>query len=282
MLYGSSAGLLNGRRRADPPPLAWGCRRGRAGTATGSRRVTSTTTTSATSWLARPGCRARRRSGAVQLIFGSPTGLQIDKPRTIRRPDDTYVEFGSRLRAGDIDRDGNLDLVVGSPDRPDRRRPGTACTAMGRRKDRPAAGRWAPTPEEARRRSRSPTSTATGSTTSCRATPIPCRRTPCSAAGRSGCGAAASAGRRARRSRSIRTREFVDGTDDQGDEFGGTLDAGDVDDDGYADMIVGAPGEENESGRGDRDPRRARRVGADRQQRVRRGPARRARRCGTR
>ena len=42
--------------------------------------------------------------------------------------------------------------------------------------------------------------------------------------------------------------EAVGGSDDQGDEFGGTLDAGDVDDDGFADMIVGAPGEENEAG----------------------------------
>ena len=65
--------------------------------------------------------------------------------------------------------------------------------------------------------------------------------------------------------------EFVDGTDDQGDEFGGALDAGDVDDDGYADMIVGA-GRGERGGRGDSYPRRARRS-RGRQQRVREVPA---------
>ena len=213
VLYGSSAGLLNGSRRHDRRRSHAVAAGAQAGTATGSRRATSTTTASATSSSAPPGCRARRRSGAVQLIFGSPTGLQIDKPRTIRRPDDTYVEFGSRLRGRRHrprrqPRSRRRDLPTGQT----RRRPGTACTAVGRRTDRPAAGRWAPTPEEARRRSRSPTSTATGSTTSCRATPIPCRRTPWSAAARSGCGAAASAGRATRAARrSTRTQQFVDG-----------------------------------------------------------------------
>ena len=41
---------------------------------------------------------------------------------------------------------------------------------------------------------------------------------------------------------------YTGATDEPGDEFGGTLDAGDVDDDGYADMIVGAPGENDDTG----------------------------------
>ena len=118
VLYGSSAGVLSGRRlqiRADRMGMPSGA--GRYGYRLAARDFNRDGIGDLV--VGAPGTQSALGSGAVQLIFGSPAGLQIDRPRTIRRPDNTYVEFGSRLRAGDIDNDGNLDLVEGSPDRPE-------------------------------------------------------------------------------------------------------------------------------------------------------------------
>jgi len=195
-----------------------------------------------------PGVQSAPASGAVQLIFGSPTGLQIDKPRTIRRPDDTYVEFGSRLRAGDINRDGNLDLVAGSPDRPEVPSSGHGVYCRGA-PDGPTRCR--------------PLDDAAGGGTSSLAVadvtgdgfddivqgdadPVPAEAL--FSGGEIRLWRGGERGPDAVPLTINQESESVDGSDDQGDEFGGTLDAGDVDDDDYADMIVGAPGEENEAG----------------------------------
>jgi hypothetical protein len=56
-------------------------------------------------------------SGAVQILFGGPDGLnKEDPPITIRPPDESITRFGARLRVGHINRTGGPDLVEGAPD----------------------------------------------------------------------------------------------------------------------------------------------------------------------
>ena len=56
-------------------------------------------------------------AGSVEILYGSGSGLSTDGSRLLARPEgDEIVGFGSRLRSGDVDGDGHVDLVVGSPD----------------------------------------------------------------------------------------------------------------------------------------------------------------------
>lgn len=64
-----------------------------------------------------PGDPQAWQSGAVQIVFGSEQGLRTDRTRLLEQPaDEVIAAFGSRLRSGDIDGDGHIDLVEGSPD----------------------------------------------------------------------------------------------------------------------------------------------------------------------
>jgi hypothetical protein len=66
-----------------------------------------------------PGARAGpgSGSGAIHIVFGSAQGLS--EARVLRRPASRLDEFGSRLRIGDVDGDGDLDLAEGAPRRLD-------------------------------------------------------------------------------------------------------------------------------------------------------------------
>ena len=56
-------------------------------------------------------------AGSIEILYGSESGLSTDGARLLARPEgDEIVGFGSRLRSGDVDGDGHVDLVVGSPD----------------------------------------------------------------------------------------------------------------------------------------------------------------------
>jgi hypothetical protein len=56
-------------------------------------------------------------SGSLQILFGSADGVRTSDARLLPRPGD-LVQFGTKLRAGDVDGDGHLDLVEGAPDTP--------------------------------------------------------------------------------------------------------------------------------------------------------------------
>ena len=247
VLYGSAAGLLNDRREHLPgarvglPPGA-----GRYGTRLAARDFNGDDFPDLV--VGAPGVQSAPASGAVHLLFGSRGGLQSDRGRIIRRPDDTYVEFGSRLRAGDIDNDGNVDLVAGAPDRPDAPSSGHAVFCRG-------------TPDGPHRCA--PLGDANGGGTSSLAVadvtadgrddivqgdPDP----PPDAVAVSGGEVRLWRGRR--RGPSLKPLVIhqdtpgIPGDDEPDDEFGGVVDAGHIDQDGYADMIVGAPGEDEERG----------------------------------
>src|SRR5918994_4548691 len=53
-------------------------------------------------------------SGAIPLLFGGPEGLRSAGARTLTL--DAASQFGRRLRAGDVDGDGALDLIEAAPD----------------------------------------------------------------------------------------------------------------------------------------------------------------------
>jgi FG-GAP repeat protein len=65
-----------------------------------------------------PGSRREQRSrkaGSIYVLFGGPHGLSAANAARIPEAAAAEQGFGSRLAAGDVDRDGRLDLVEGAP-----------------------------------------------------------------------------------------------------------------------------------------------------------------------
>jgi Caspase domain/FG-GAP repeat len=56
-----------------------------------------------------------REPGSIDILFGGPRGLSAANAARIPEVHDKEQGFGSRLAAGDVDRDGRLDLVEGAP-----------------------------------------------------------------------------------------------------------------------------------------------------------------------
>ena len=189
--------------------------------------------------------------GAVRLLFGDAKGLSAERGRTIRKPDESGGGFGAVLAVGDVNRDGHLDVVeaapgdaghssfcAGAPDGP------TTCTALG--VDLPGG----------------PASLAIGDVTGDGfgdiVQGVPDAGDP--VLDESALGPPAPAGLlriwRGRRRGTARApitvtqqTKGVTGNDQAGDGFGVALAVADLDADGFADLVIGAPAEDDESGR---------------------------------
>ena len=181
-------------------------------------------------------------TGAIELVFGGPEGLTTDDAHTISRPDDAFAAFGARLRTGDVNGDGAVDLVEGAPDQ---------------------------------------TGGQAGHASFCRGTPRgPTRCRPLGDGGTSSLAVAdvnrdgigdivqgdhldddevfgpggeirlwpGSERGPAAEPVTIRQGEPFPAQPEAGDWFGFAVDAGDMDGDGYADMVVGVPGENDAAG----------------------------------
>ena len=184
-------------------------------------------------------------SGAIQILFGGANGIRTREAQTIFRPVTTWAGFGTKLRAGDVNGDHRVDIVEGAPD-------GTV----------PGHASVCASPKKGRRVACRPLVGPVSSGTSGLAVAdvnddeiddviqgdavVEPAAALLSAVGgevrvyfgrrRTGPGGAPKV---------LDQRPgYVLGADEEGDLFGAGVDAGDLDGDGYADIVVSAPGED--------------------------------------
>jgi hypothetical protein len=246
VLYGSAGGILDGLRDTVSNRGLQGA--GRYGT----RLVSGDFNRDGYADLAvgAPGEEvATPDTGAIELLLGGPEGLTTEGARTIRRPRAEYAAFGSRLRTGDVNGDHHLDLVEGAPDRPE---------------GPPGHGTFCPGSERGPTRCEPLGDGTAGGTSSVAVADVTGDGIDDIVQGDhvdlqlfEGSPPVAGeirlwrGGRRGPVADPLPITQAlpqIHGNEEAGDAFGFSVDAGDLDGDGHADMLVGTPGEDD--GRG--------------------------------
>ena len=189
----------------------------------------------------------QRGTGVMQILYGGPDGLQRDRTRLISRPPGRLAGFGTRVRTGDVDRDGRVDLVEGAPEGPGSTGHATYCpgTRRGPLRCREFGG------------ARGTSSLAVADVNGDRYMDIVQGDdgTPDPAIGQPPTGGEVRlwmGSRRGPRSTPVTITQAstgVPGTEEPGDRFGAVVEAADLDSDGKAEMIVAAIGEDDAAGR---------------------------------
>jgi hypothetical protein len=240
VLYGSRGSVLGGRREQLPAP-ALGPGGGRYGWALIARDVNGDGYDDLL--VSAPGGTVDEPGpGAVHVLFGGERKL-VDRGRMLRPPDAGMRGFGTRMRFGDVDGDGHADLVEGAPtgSRPGH---GTYCAGT------PDG------PEQCRRLGNGGTSSlgvadvnGDGRADIVQGDPGPRDRAQVpTTAGEIRLWLGEPEGPNEVRVITQDTRGVPD-VSEVGDEFGTVVEAGDVDDDGFADIVVTATGEDDDAGR---------------------------------
>ncbi|MEA2312803.1 MAG: hypothetical protein QOE28_2771, partial [Solirubrobacteraceae bacterium] len=242
VLYGSAGGLLAGRRqqlRAADARLPAGSGR------YGYQLLATDFDGDGRSELVvgapgpRPGIPG---TGALQILFGGPGGLDVSRSRVIPRPQASMATFAWLLRAGDVNGDGHPDLVEGAPPW----------------RDTPGHGSYCPGTDRGPVRCREfmgPDGTAglevadvNGDGRGDVLEGVSQNHTP-PQAGEVRIWLGTRQGPHDPPTVINQDSPSVPGVGEPGDGFGSPVLAADLDGDGYADMIVGSPGENAGAGR---------------------------------